>query len=105
VLEGGPTYETVDGVTLALPKAGDARGGRIRPATALKDLIEEKAYDLILLDGPDPSEIDAPEAFAMADAVVALDDVPTAQALANLGVTPAALAVFAPPPAAELRRA
>jgi uncharacterized protein involved in exopolysaccharide biosynthesis/Mrp family chromosome partitioning ATPase len=105
VLEGGPIYETVDGVALVLPKAGDVRRGRVRPATALEDLIEEKAYDLILLDGPDPSEVDAKEIFDMADAVVALDEAQTLAALAEIGVAPSALAVFAPPPAAELKRA
>ncbi len=105
VLENGPAYATSEGVRLILPKAGDAQRGRLSVLAALRELIDGAGPALIVLDGPDTREQDARELLALATAVIALDDGETASALAEMGVLPHALAAFAEPPVAELKRA
>jgi len=105
LLEGGPGYDTAEGVRLVLPKAGDGERGRLTPLEALDDLIESEAYDLILLDGPAPQEAEAELLFDDCDAIVGLDDGVTEARLDELGFGSDALAVFAAPAATERKRA
>jgi uncharacterized protein involved in exopolysaccharide biosynthesis len=105
LLEGGPGYDTAEGVRLVLPKAGDGEGGRLTALEALDDLIEAEAYDLILLDGPAPQEAEADVLFDSCDAIVGLDDGVTEARLDELGFASDALAVFAAPAATERKRA
>ena len=107
LLDAGLLYDTVNGIRLALPKAGDPDRGRVKPLTLLRELIGEGGFDWILCDGPDASEVGAGEVFALADAVVALEDEGTQDKLDDLDVTPAAYVRFAaaPAPQVELKRA
>ena len=96
VLDGGPGFETDNGVLLVLPKAGETGRGRIRPLQALEELVVNsgREFDLILCDGPDASELGASEVFAAAEAIVTLDDQGTLDRLEDLGFAPTAQVHF-----------
>jgi len=90
VLTGGPAYETQNGVTLVLPKAGEEGRGRIRPLQALDELVAKRAadLDLVICDGPDAAEPGASEFFGRANAIVALDDEESLARLDEIGCAP-----------------
>ncbi len=113
VLDQGAFYLADNRVLLALPKGFDAEIGRMRPDELLRSLarLRDRAIELIICDGPDPSDPAAAQFLALVDEVVAFEEAPGAVAqslagtLAEAGVAPRALARFEAEGAAQQKRA
>ncbi len=108
VLEGGPIFATVNGVSLALPKAADAEVGRLKPEALLGEFLRKRADapDLIVCDGPDISEVDAGTLLRRVSAIVVVENGEanvSDAALAEMGLAASAYVRFAAP-ADVLRR-
>jgi Mrp family chromosome partitioning ATPase len=113
ILNQGAFYLAANRVLLALPKGFDAEIGRMRPDELLQSLarLEDETIELIICDGPDPSDGGAARILRLVDEIVAFEETPGDagaqalwRALADAGVAARALARFdAARPAQQMR--
>ncbi|HYA71528.1 MAG TPA: hypothetical protein VEF36_00070, partial [Roseiarcus sp.] len=113
ILNQGAFYLSANRVLLALPKGFDAEIGRMRPDELLQSLtrLRDEAVELIICDGPDPSDPGAARILGLVDDVVAFEETSgdegaqsLRRALADAGVAARALVRFeAVRPARQMR--